>query len=156
MKVYQISSGFGGPLKQSDFKEASETIQICLSYLVKKLHDADHVEGLTLEEFQDRLEHGMADMGMYFDNDNDEDEEVNGTFECEFDWPTHSHPKDFAAIFAEASNIEHVFEQLPHHHHALCEIQIMISDQDANWITFVAGDISAEDGFMEWTWEWKQ
>jgi len=160
MKVYQISSAIGGPLKQSDFKESSETIQICLSHLIKSLHVNGHVEGLSLKEFQERLQHAISDMGDVFDsevvNDKNNDEEVYGTFECEFDWPTNSHPKDFAPIFAKASDINHVFEQLPHCHPSLCEIQIMLSDQDANWITFVAGGIRAEDGFMEWTWEWKQ
>lgn|GEM_PF-6914048 len=149
MVTYQISSGFGGPVIQSDFHDVSETLQICLSHLVKRLYDEGHVEGLSLEGFQKRLEHGMDTLRKDFNNSvfGDNHKEVYGTFECEFNWPTNSYPDAFTDIFMEASNIEYVFSQRSHHPSAIYEIQIMISDSDDNWLSFVAGDISEHKGF---------
>lgn len=157
MKTYQISSAIGGPLKQSDFKEILETVQICLSHLIKRLHADGHVKDLSLKDFQERLQQGISDLGHAFDREvfdnNDEDEEVYGEFECEFDWPTDSHPKDFLDIFAEASDTRYVFEQLSQSNPATPEVQIMFSDFDGNWMTFVAGDFDAQEGFMTLNWK---
>ena len=155
MNVYQVISGFGGPILQKDFEDVFEVHKLCLNHLIKSLHSNNYVEGLSLIEFQKRLDEGLDKMHGDFDcsrcDCDDLNEEVDGDFFCEFDWPTSTAPKDFSGLFEESSSSQHVLNKF-NKNSGYNGIQIQLFDSESKWITYESGVISEHEGLWNYTW----